>query len=72
MRRVDPEMHERLVQELWMVGPTYREIAEKIGCNQATVYQWITNSYMPSAYHFANFHRAGMDIIYILTGERRA
>jgi hypothetical protein len=25
---------------------------------------------MPSAHHFANFHRAGMDIIYILTGER--
>lgn len=70
MRRVDPEMHSRLAEELWKLGNTHKEIAEKIGCHQCTIYSWLTDSYIPSAYHFANFHKAGMDIIYILTGER--
>lgn len=70
MRKVDPKMHDRLVEELWKVGNTYKEIANKIGCHDRTIYSWITQDYIPSAYHFANFYRAGMDIIYILTGER--
>ena len=72
MRKTDPKMHERLLEEMWKLGNSYREISEKIGCHQATVTQWVNNGYTPSAYHFGNFHRAGMDIIYILTGERRA
>lgn len=70
MRKTDPKMHDRLCEELWNLGNTQAEMAAKIGCNPATIYQWLTNGYTPSAYHFANFHRAGMDIIYILTGER--
>ena len=69
MRRVDPQMHERLCQELWKLGDTNDEIAAKVGCGKSTIYQWVTHQYIPSGYHFANFHRAGMDIIYILTGE---
>ena len=70
MRRVDPNMHDRVVEELWKLGDTNVIIAEKLGCNYQTVTQWLNQTYIPSAYHFANFHRAGMDIIYILTGER--
>lgn len=70
MRKIDPLMHGRLCEELWKLGNSYVEIAAKIGCHYTTIYQWITNDYIPSGYHFANFHRAGMDIIYILTGER--
>jgi hypothetical protein len=63
-------MHDRLVEELWKIGDTQQEIAEKIGCHPQTIGPWLRLDYMPSGYHFANFHRAGMDIIYILTGER--
>lgn len=70
MRTVDPKMHDRLLEELWKLGDTYGEIAGKIGCHYQTVSKWVSQVYIPSAYHFANFHRAGMDIIYILTGER--
>ena len=70
MRKVDPEMRKRLVEELWKLDGTYAEIAERIGCNKTTIGLWINSDCMPSAYHFANFHRAGMDVIYILTGER--
>ena len=70
MRKVDPLMHDRLVEELWKLGDTNKEISEKIGCFHQTVGTWVNQAYMPSAHHFANFHRAGMDIIYILTGER--
>ena len=70
MRRVDPAMHDRLVEELWKQGKTNREIANKIGCRPETVGSWVNQEFIPSAHHFANFHRAGMDIIYILTGER--
>ena len=72
MRKADPKMHDRLLEELWKLGNSNREIGEKIGCHQNTIGQWVNNGYTPSAYHFANFHRAGMDVIYILTGERRA
>ena len=72
MRKQDPKLRERLLEELWKLGNTYREIAEKIGWHQNTIGQWVNQDYTPSAYHFTNFHRAGMDIIYILTGERRA
>lgn len=70
MRKVDPLMHDRLCEELWKLGDSHREISEKIGCHQKTIYAWITQGYIPSGHHFANFHRVGMDIIYILTGER--
>jgi transposase len=70
MRKSDPYISQRLCEELWKLGNTNAEIAAKVGCHETTIYQWITNGYTPSGYHFANFHRAGMDIIYILTGER--
>ena len=70
MRKIDLKMHDRLVEELWKLGDTNKKIAEKIGCHDRTIAAWVSKDYIPSGYHFANFHRAGMDIIYILTGER--
>lgn len=70
MRKGDPKIQERLCEELWGLGGTYAEMARKIGCHQNTIGMWVNRECLPSAYHFANFHRAGMDIIYILTGER--
>lgn len=69
-RHYDPTIHDRLVEELWKLGETNKEISEKIGCHYNTIGQWINKDFIPSTHHFANFHRAGMDIIYILTGER--
>lgn len=70
MRKGDPDISNRLREELWKLGGTYAEMAEKIGCHQNTIGQWVNKDYIPSAHHFAHFHRVGMDIIYILTGER--
>lgn len=70
MRKNDPGMHKRLCDELFRLGGSNAEVAEKLGCHPNTVNQWLTHEHIPSAYFFARFHQAGMNIIYILTGER--
>lgn len=72
MRLKDVEMHNRLCEEIYRLGSTNAEAARKLNCDSTLVGEWLNNGYMPSAYYFKNFHYAGCDIIYILTGERRA
>lgn len=66
----DLGLHKRLCDELFRLGGSNAEVAKKLHCHPNTVNQWLTNEHTPSAHFFKNFHDAGMDIIYILTGER--
>lgn len=72
MRKTDPDMSRRLVEELYRISKTNTELCEKVGCSRTAVQKWINNGFIPSAYYFKKFHYAGCDIIYILTGERHA
>jgi hypothetical protein len=72
MRKKDPEMHKRLCEEVYRLGDSTSEVAKKLNCHPNTLGQWLNHDYIPSAYFFKNFHEAGADILYILTGERRA
>ena len=65
----DSEMHKRLCDEIYRLGGSNSEVGKKLHCHPNTVHQWLTHEHIPSAYFFKNFYEAGMDIIYILTGE---
>ena len=70
MQRRDPDLHKRLCDEIYRLGGSNSEVAKKLNCHPNTVNQWLTNEHTPSAYFFKDFHNAGMDIMYILIGER--
>lgn len=70
MRKNDPEMYKRLCEEIFKLGDSNKAAAQKLGVEPGLVYEWLNHGYMPSAYYFKNFHYAGCDVIYILTGER--
>lgn len=66
----DPGLHTRLCEEIYKLGDSNSVVGKKLHCHPNTVGQWLTNEHTPSAYFFKDFHNAGMDIMYILTGER--
>jgi hypothetical protein len=70
MRNRDMGMHKRLCEEIYKLGDSNAEVAKKLHCHPNTVGQWLTHEHIPSVYFFKNFHEAGMDIMYIITGER--
>ena len=70
MRKTDPEMHKRMCNEIFRLGNSNRAAAEKLNCEPSLVNAWLNSGYMPSTYYLKNFHEAGADVIYILTGER--
>jgi hypothetical protein len=70
MRKCDPDMLERLHEEIYKLGSSNKIAADKLNCDPELVGEWLRHNYMPSAYYLRNFHYAGCDVIYILTGER--
>jgi transcriptional regulator with XRE-family HTH domain len=69
-KRKDPIMNARLLEELYKLDGTHRDIARKIGCSRKTLETWMYEGNAPSAYHLKGIHEVGLDVIYILTGER--
>jgi transcriptional regulator with XRE-family HTH domain len=70
MKLKDSIMVERLCEELYSLSGTHREIARRIGCDRHSVTAWINGLSLPSAYHLKGMYLAGIDVIYILTGQR--
>lgn len=70
MRKRDPEMIKRLHEEIYKLGDSNGAAARKLNCDRELVGDWLRYDYMPSAHYLRNFHEAGCDVIYILTGER--
>ena len=70
MRKRDPDMYNRLREEIYKLGDSNKIAAQKLGVEAGLIYEWLNYGYMPSVYYFKNFYYAGCDIIYILTGER--
>ncbi len=70
MKRKDPIMNERLLEELYKLDGSHQNIARKIGCDRRTLQCWLYHGDIPSAYHLKGIYEAGLDVIYILTGKR--
>lgn len=70
MKRKDSIMSERVAEEIYKLGDTNREVADKIGCDDSRVSDWLAGRSIPSAYHLKGMYEAGCDVIYILTGRR--
>lgn len=68
--RTDPAMGERLIEEILRSKYDRTELANELGCHPDTINYWLYGGGIPHAYYLAAFHRAGFDVIYILTGER--
>lgn len=71
MRKTDPDMVERMVEEVRKLGGSYAEIARRIGCPYQLVQFWLTKSGLPSAYYLRRLHELGCDILYMIVGGER-
>jgi hypothetical protein len=60
----------RFKEESRKLGKTRKEIAVALKCDTSVVGSWVHAKNLPSAYYLSVMHDAGLDIIYILTGER--
>ena len=67
-RHYDYDISERLIEELYKLGRTSREIAERTGCSSHLVWNYLNGS-IPSVVMMKQLHKAGCDIMYIITGE---
>lgn len=70
MKHKDLTMCGRVAEEIYKLGDTNRGAARKIGCDHHAISDWLSGRAVPSAYYLKAMHEAGMDVIYILTGER--
>jgi hypothetical protein len=62
-------MNERVIEELYKLDGTHKDIARRIGCERRTLEHWLYSGHIPSAYCLKGMYEAGLDVIYILTGK---
>ena len=70
MRKTDLAMRERIVMELRRIGSNHVLIADQHGLRPTQVRLWLDGDATPSAGSLRKLHYAGLDVLYILTGER--
>jgi transcriptional regulator with XRE-family HTH domain len=70
MKHTDPAVFPRLAEEIFRTGLGNTELAKLLGCNLNTIAYWLAGGGTPQAYYLAKMHKIGLDVIYILTGER--
>lgn len=63
---------QRIGEELRKLGLSQHKIAKLFGCDQHLISYYCSGKTIPGAYYLTVMHNAGCDIIYILTGDRRA
>ena len=68
--RFDFDMHDRLVEEIFRITDNYADLSRKIGAHTNVVKNWVNQPIMPSAWYLARLYRQGVDILYVLVGER--
>ena len=64
------EISDRLREELTKISPNMRELSRIFSCDYKVVQYWFSARSVPSPYYLTAMYWAGVDIIYILTGER--
>ena len=64
------EFAERFREESRKLGETPAEIARKLECSPRMVRFWLNGKHLPGGFYLGAFHESGLDIIYLLVGER--
>lgn len=70
MARADESLYLRTQEELLALGIGPAEIARRIGCSTCMASQWMKGDYLPGTVHMGGLHTLGVDVLYILTGQR--
>lgn len=60
----------RLREEREALGLSQPKFAAIAGTTKQTLFSWETDKTAPSASHLAAFSAAGVDVVYLLTGQR--
>lgn len=68
MRNYDYDISQRVIEELLKLGSTAQEIAPKVKCTPQLVWHYL-NGGIPGTIIMKRLHKAGCDILYIITGE---
>lgn len=63
-------IRKRLAEELFKLPYKNVEIGYKIDCDPSNVSKWEFGRHLPGLYHLAGLYEIGVDVIYVLTGER--
>jgi hypothetical protein len=61
---------ERFQEESHKLGKTPAEIARTLECSPRLVRAWLEGKHLPGGFYFSEFYDCGLDIVYLLTGER--
>lgn len=70
MNTDDIDLRARLAGELVQLGVSYRGISKVIGISHTQVANYLAWKETPTHQTLLKMHRAGIDILYILTGQR--
>jgi hypothetical protein len=60
-----------MAEELFKLPYKNVDIAHEIDCDPSNIAKWESGRHLPGLYHFAGLCEIGVDVIYVLTGERR-
>lgn len=63
-------IRQRLMEEMAKLPYKNFQIGYRIDCDPSVITQYKRGVHLPGAYHLAGLHEIGVDVIYILSGER--
>ena len=63
-------IRERLAEEISKLPYKNFQIAFRIDCDPSVISKYRLGVHLPGAYHLAGLYELGVDVIYVLTGER--
>ena len=70
MQKYDRRMNIRLMEEVNRINIPDTELVRKLGANPLLLHHWRNENGIPNSYYLAKLYNLGVDIIYILVGER--
>ena len=62
----------RLCEEIKKLGLSQQKLATLLGCDLRLIGVYLRGKSLPNIYYLTALHYAGCDVIYIMTGDRRA
>ena len=69
--KADVNIGKRMHEEIYRLFPSYTSAANALRCDRKCISLWSTGT-TPDTLQLARLHYLGGDVIYVLTGNRRA
>lgn len=66
----DEALRKRLSEEMTKLPYKNWEIGKLVECDSSLISKYKQGIHLPGVYHLAGLYELGVDVIYILTGER--